>query len=205
MTAMSLGAYLGRRTDTTRAPQPAGSRKLIVMPTALEGAYLIHRDPFRDARGSFSRAFCAREFAEAGLETNFVQNNVASSASAGAMRGLHYQRQPHAEVKLVRCLKGAVFDVIVDMRPQSDTYLRWFGAELSEDNGFMLYVPQGFAHGYQALTDGATFFYMVSAFYAPESEAGVRYDDPAIGIRWPLPIADISDKDLKWPAVDGSC
>ena len=146
----------------------------------------------------FARAFCAQEFAAAGLETSFVQANISTNACAGTVRGMHFQREPNAEVKLVRCTKGAIYDVIVDMREGSDTYLRWFGAELSEENALTMYVPKGFAHGYQALSDGATVFYMVSAFYAPESEGGLRFDDPKLSIRWPRIVADISDKDAKW-------
>ena len=131
----------------------------------------------------FARAFCAQEFAAHGLETSFVQSNISTNARAGTVRGMHFQREPHAEVKLVRCIKGAIYDVIVDMREGSQTYLRWFGAELSDDNGLMMYVPKGFAHGYQALSDGATAFYMVSAFYAPQSEGGLRFDDPKLGDR----------------------
>ena len=134
---------------------------------------MIALEPRVDERGLFARAFCAQEFAAAGLATEFVQANISTNARAGTVRGLHFQRAPHAEVKLVRCVKGALYDVIVDMREGSQTYLRWFGAELSDDNGLMMYVPKGFAHGYQALTDGATAFYMVSAFYAPQAEGGL--------------------------------
>lgn len=149
----------------------------------------------------FARVFCAQEFAAAGLETSFVQANISTNARAGTVRGMHFQREPSAEIKLVRCTKGAIYDVIVDMREGSQTYLRWFGAELSEDNGLTMYVPKGFAHGYQTLSDGAAAFYMVSAFYAPESEGGLRFDDPKLSIRWPRVIADISDKDAKWPLL----
>ena len=114
---------------------------------------------------------------------------------------MHFQREPHAEVKLVRCIKGAIYDVIVDMREGSPTQLRWFGAELSEENGLTMYVPKGFAHGYQALSDGATAFYMVSSFYAPEFEGGLRFDDPKLSIRWPRDVSDLSDKDAKWPLL----
>ena len=118
---------------------------------------------------------------------------------------MHFQRAPHAEVKLVRCIKGAIYDVIVDMREGSPDYLRWFGAELSDDNGLAMYVPQGFAHGYQALSDGAGVFYMVSAFYAPQSEGGLRHDDPALAIAWPRPVTEVSDKDARWPLLPRSC
>jgi len=170
-------------------------------PTPLPGAHLIALDPRVDERGMFARAFCAQEFAAQGLETVFVQANVSTNRFAGTVRGMHFQRAPHAEVKLVRCIKGAIYDVIVDMRTESDTYLRWFGAELSEDNGAAMYVPKGFAHGYQALTDGATVFYLVSAFYAPQAEGGLRFDDPRLAIAWPRAVTEISAKDAKWPLL----
>jgi dTDP-4-dehydrorhamnose 3,5-epimerase len=170
-------------------------------PTTLADAYLIHLDPRGDERGMFARAFCAREFAEQGLETAFVQANISSNRRAGTVRGMHFQRGADAEVKLVRCVNGAIYDVIVDMREDSETYLRWFGAELSQDNGLMMYVPKGFAHGYQALTDGATVFYLVGAYYAPAAEDGLRFDDPRLSIKWPRIVSDVSDKDLKWPLL----
>ena len=170
----------------------------------LRGAYLVGLERREDDRGSFARAFCAREFAEHGLETAYVQANLSTNKKAGIVRGMHFQRAPHAEVKLVRCVAGAIYDAIVDLRQESPTYLQWFGAELSQDNGLMMYVPRGFAHGYQSLTDGAAVHYMVSAFYSPASEGGVRHDDPSIGIRWPRAVADISPKDGSWPLVEGA-
>ena len=154
-----------------------------------------------DERGLFARAFCAREFAAQGLETSYVQANISTNARAGTVRGLHFQRAPHAEVKLVRCVKGAIYDVIVDMREGSQTYRRSFGAELSDENGLMMYVPKGFAHGYQALADSASVFYMVSAFYAPQAEGGLRFDDPKLAIKWPRAVSDVSDKDARWPLL----
>lgn len=170
-------------------------------PTPLPGAFLIHLEPRADARGMFARAFCAEEFGVHGLETAFVQANVSTNTYAGTVRGMHFQRSPHDEVKVVRCIKGAVYDVIVDMREDSPTYRRWFGAELSEDNGAAMYVPKGFAHGYQALTDGAAIFYLVSAFYVPQAEGGLRHDDPALAIRWPRAMTEISPKDAAWPLI----
>ena len=170
-------------------------------PTQLAGAYLIHLEPRVDDRGLFARTFCAREFGAQGLETAYVQTNISSNARAGTVRGLHFQRAPDAEVKLVRCVKGALYDVIVDMREDSPTYLQWFGAELSDDNGIAMYAPKGFAHGYQALTDGATVFYLVSAFYAPQAEGGLRFDDPKLAIKWPRAVSDVSDKDAQWPLL----
>jgi dTDP-4-dehydrorhamnose 3,5-epimerase len=171
------------------------------IPTPLNGAYLIELEPRVDARGMFARAFCAQEFAAQGLETTFVQANVSTNVHAGTVRGMHFQREPNAEVKLVRCTKGAAYDVIVDMREGSSTYLRWFGAELTEENGSIMYVPKGFAHGYQALSDGTTVFYMVSAFYAPQSESGLRYNDPRLSIAWPTAASGTSDKDAEWPLL----
>lgn len=170
-------------------------------PTPLANAFLIHPEPRTDARGLFARAFCAQEFGAQGLETVFVQANISTNSHAGTVRGMHFQRAPHAEVKLVRCIKGAVYDVIVDMREGSPSYRRWFGAELSENNGAAMYVPKGFAHGYQALSDGAAVFYLVSAFYAPAAEGGLRHDDPALAIAWPRAATDISPKDAAWPLI----
>ena len=169
--------------------------------TPLPGSYLIHLDPRVDERGTFARAFCVQEFAAHGLETKFVQANISTNVRAGTVRGLHFQRAPYAEVKLVHCTRGAIHDVIVDMREGSKTYLCWFGAGLSEENGFTMYVPKGFAHGYQALSDGATVFYLVSAFYTPNSEGGLRFDDPRLAIKWPRGATGISDKDAKWPLL----
>lgn len=177
---------------------------MIFTPLPLQGAYLIDLEPREDERGTFARAFCRKEFEDHGLAVDFVQCNLSSNAKAGTVRGIHYQRPPHAEIKLVRCVRGTVFDVIVDMRGGSPTFVQWYGAELSEKNGSMMYVPEGFAHGYQALTAGGTVFYMVSAFHAPGAEAGVRYDDPSIGVRWPLPAGHVSEKDRGWPLFNNA-
>jgi dTDP-4-dehydrorhamnose 3,5-epimerase len=175
---------------------------MIFKETPLAGAHTIALEPRKDARGYFARAFCAREFADHGLETDFVQANLSLNAKTGLVRGMHFQTGENAEVKLVRCVRGTIYDVIVDLRPDSPSCLQWFGAELSEDNGLTMYVPRGFAHGYQSLTEGATAHYMVSAHYAPQSESGVRHDDPAIGIRWPQAVTDLSDKDAAWPLLE---
>lgn len=171
--------------------------------TPLDGAYTIALDRRQDERGFFARAFCQQEFADHGLETTYVQANISQNKQAGLLRGMHFQRGKDAEVKLVRCIAGSVYDVIVDMREDSPSYRQWYGAELSAENGLLMYVPKGFAHGYQALTDDATVHYMVSAFYAPESEGGIRYNDPAIGIQWPLPVTGLSPKDEAWLLLDG--
>ncbi len=168
----------------------------------LNGAYLIDIEPRGDERGFFARGWCAREFEQQGLVNRMVQANLSFNATAGTLRGLHFQREPHAEVKLVRCTRGALFDVVVDLRPDSPTYRQWAGAELSADNRRAMYVPEGFAHGLQTLCDDTEVFYQVSAFYAPQAEGGLRWDDPAIGIDWPLPVAQISDKDSAWPWLE---
>jgi dTDP-4-dehydrorhamnose 3,5-epimerase len=172
-------------------------------PIPLSGAWLIHLDPHADGRGSFARAFCAEEFAQHRLETSFIQANLSTNRRAGTVRGMHFQRAPDAEVKLVRCTNGSLYDVIVDIREDSPTRLRWFGAVLSEENGAAMYVPKGFAHGYQALTDEAAAFYMVSSAYAPASESGLRFDDPRLAIEWPLAVSEVSEKDRRWPLLDG--
>ena len=167
----------------------------------LSGAYLIQLEPRIDARGTFSRAFCAREFAAQGLTESFVQANLSTNLRAGIVRGLHFQNAPHGEAKLVQCVKGSVYDVIVDVRRESTTYLRWTGVELSDSNGLMIYVPAGFAHGYQTLDDGANVLYLVSEFYTPEAEGGLRYNDPKLAIKWPVAVSDVSEKDSRWPLL----
>jgi len=156
---------------------------------------LIELEPLRDERGFFARSWCAREFVEQGLETRLVQCNISWNAWAGTLRGMHYQAAPHAEVRLVRCTRGAIYDAIVDLRQDSATYRRWYGVELTADNRRMLYVPEGFAHGFQTLSDDSEVFYQMSEFYHPESARGVRWDDPAFGIRWPRPPAKMSERD----------
>ena len=168
-------------------------------PTRLRGAVLIELERRADDRGFFARTFCEAEFAAAGLETRFVQANASGNPRAGTLRGLHYQVPPYAEVKVVRCTRGAVFDVIVDLRPESPTYRQWQGLELTAAEGTMLYVPGGFAHGYQTLVDDTEVAYQVSQPYTPGAEAGIRYDDPALSIAWPLAVSAISGKDREWP------
>jgi dTDP-4-dehydrorhamnose 3,5-epimerase len=167
--------------------------------TSLNDAVLIALEKRGDARGFFARTFCAEEFARAGLETRFVQTNHSHNAKAGTLRGMHSQKAPHGEVKLVRCVKGAIHDVIIDLREGSPSYRRWEGFDLDAGEGRMLYVPAGFAHGFQTLQDDTDVTYQVSHPYTPEAEAGVRWDDPAFGIAWPLPVSAISEKDAAWP------
>ncbi len=168
-------------------------------PTELAGAFIIDLERREDARGWFARTYCTDEFAAHGLPTHMVQSNMSLTRRAGTLRGMHYQRAPHAEDKLVRCVRGAVWDAIVDIRPQSPTYCRWIGVELSEANGRALLVPKGFAHGFVTLTDDAVVTYQMSAFYMPGSDGGARHDDPAFGIQWPVAVLDLSDKDRSWP------
>jgi dTDP-4-dehydrorhamnose 3,5-epimerase len=167
--------------------------------TELAGAWLIEPMPAHDDRGFFARTFCVREYAERGLATTFVQNSTSHSVARGTLRGMHFQRAPHGEVKVVSCLKGALWDVIIDLRPESPGYRRWQGFELSAENRRQLYVPAGFGHGFQTLRDDTEAGYLISAFYVPGAAAGVRYDDPAFAIDWPLPVTMISDKDRSWP------
>lgn len=172
--------------------------------TSLAGVRLVHLNAFEDERGMFARTFCQREFAEEGLETQFVQANLAQTINAGTVRGLHYQSAPHEEVKIIRCINGGIYDVVVDMREGSPTYLEHFGAELTAENGAMMYVPRGFAHGYQSLTANATVFYMSAEYYEPQSECGLRPDDRALGIDWPVQIRDLSEKDQSWPLLEAN-
>ncbi len=178
-----------------------GSATLIFSPTPLDGAFAIDAERFGDQRGYFARTFCEKEFAEQGLATRFVQANTSFSANIGTVRGMHFQRSPHQETKLVRCVQGSVWDVIVDYREGSPTYLQHFGAELSAENGRQLYVPKGFAHGFQTLTTDAVVAYMIDEFYTPAAEHGLRFDDPAIGIEWPREVTTMSDKDRAWPLL----
>ena len=170
------------------------------MPTLQSGAYVIRLEPHGDDRGYFARTFCREEFAAHGLTFPVQQANTAFSANKGTVRGMHYQAEPHAEAKLVRCTRGRLFDVMIDLRPTSATYCQWFGRELTPDSGEMLYVPEGFAHGYQTLEADTEVTYQVSAAYAPEAERGVRWNDPVFGIVWPLTDGlTLSPKDQVWP------
>jgi dTDP-4-dehydrorhamnose 3,5-epimerase len=172
---------------------------MLFRPTQLAGVRLIDLEPARDERGFFARTFCIEEFAGQGLETRFVQHSLSSTARAGSVRGMHIQRPPNQEVKLLHCVKGAIHDVLVDLRPDSPTYLRWEGYELTAENRRQLYVPAGLAHGFQTLAPDTEVAYLISAFHAPAAAAGIRHDDPAFAMRWPLPVADVSAKDRSWP------
>ncbi|MFC3125986.1 dTDP-4-dehydrorhamnose 3,5-epimerase [Pseudoroseomonas globiformis] len=170
--------------------------------TPLKDAYVIEMEPRGDERGFFARAYCEDEFREAGLVHHYAQVNNSLSVTKGTLRGMHYQLPPASEVKLVRCLRGALYDVIADMRPDSPSYGQWFGVELTEDNRKMLYVPRGFAHGFVTLRENTEAFYMVSDAYMPGGERGLRYDDPHLAIEWPIKPELISEKDQNWPAFD---
>jgi len=171
--------------------------------TDLDGAWLIRPEPMQDERGFFARTFCVIEFGDHCFETKFPQHSVSHSSRKGTVRGMHFQKVPHEEVKLVRCLTGSIFDVIIDLRPGSPTFRRWQGFELSSDNGLQLYIPKGFAHGFQTLVDDTRVNYLISEFHAPAAASGVRYNDPAFDVRWPLPVTTISEKDLLWSDFAG--
>lgn len=172
---------------------------MIFTKTKLKDTHIIDIEKSEDARGFFARGYCQREFEAHGLEFRMVQANISRSTKKGTLRGLHYQVEPYMEAKLIRCIRGAFYDVIIDLRPESPTYLQWLGVELTEDNYRMLYVPEGFAHGFQTLVDNTEAFYQVSQFFAPQAEVGIRYNDPTFNIPWPLEVSIISQKDQNWP------
>jgi dTDP-4-dehydrorhamnose 3,5-epimerase len=172
-------------------------------PTQLDGAWLIVPEPIRDERGFFARTFCTRELRQTRLESQFVQHSASVSLTKGTLRGMHFQKEPHGEVKIVTCVHGAIFDVIIDLRPASPSFRRWQGFQLTADNRHRLYIPKGFAHGFQTLTDNVEVGYLISAFYEPGAAAGVRHDDPAFAIDWPLPVSVMSEKDKNWPVFRG--
>jgi dTDP-4-dehydrorhamnose 3,5-epimerase len=173
------------------------------VPLSLDGAYLVELEPHADERGFFARTWCREEFAEHGLKAELAQCSISRSTRTGTLRGMHFQRPPHEEAKLVRCTRGAVFDAIIDLRPESPTRTRWVGAVLEAGEGTALYVPEGFAHGFQTLTDDAEVLYMMSHHHVPEAAAGVRWDDPAFAIEWPeVATRTISERDRTWPEFD---
>lgn len=177
---------------------------MIFTETSLPGAFLLDLEEKPDDRGFFARTFCQTEFEAHGLKPVVAQCNLSYNHRAGTLRGMHYQVPPATETKLIRCTRGAILDVIIDMRPESPTYLQHVAVELTADNRRALYVPDMFAHGYQALTDGAEVTYQVGEFYTPGHERGLRHDDPAFGIDWPLPVTVISEKDAGWPLFEGA-
>jgi dTDP-4-dehydrorhamnose 3,5-epimerase len=172
---------------------------MIFEETPLQGAYLITLEKIHDERGYFARSWCREEFEEHGLVAEVVQCNISYNLSAGTLRGMHFQDPPRAETKLVRCNRGAIYDVILDLRPDSATFCRHFGIELTVENGLMVYVPVGFAHGFQTLQDSCEIFYQMSESYSPEHSRGVRWDDPLFGISWPREVSVISRRDDEFP------
>lgn len=172
------------------------------MPTDVLGAMLVEPILRKDNRGHFFRAWCLREFADHGLDFVPVQANTGFSVRKGTVRGMHFQIEPALEAKLISCTRGAIFDVVLDLRPESPTYRKWYGTELSADNRRMLYIPERCAHGYQTLEDSTNVYYMASQFFTPSAARGVRSDDPAFGIQWPLAVTTISEQDRSWPLMN---
>jgi dTDP-4-dehydrorhamnose 3,5-epimerase len=170
----------------------------------LKGAYIIELEPYRDSRGLFARTFCKNEFKKIGHHKEFVQFNHSATSQKGTIRGMHYQVPPGAEIKLIRCIRGSVYDVIIDLRHYSPTFLSYYGVELSEENMKMIYVPEGFAHGFQTLENNAQLIYHHTQFYNPEYERGIRYNDPSVGINWPLKAVNVTEKDKNYPLIDNN-
>ncbi|NYT61910.1 dTDP-4-dehydrorhamnose 3,5-epimerase [Alcaligenaceae bacterium] len=166
-----------------------------ILPTVIEGVCVVETTPFHDHRGSFSRLFCERELTKLIHKRRIVQINQSRTATVGAVRGMHFQRAPHAEMKLARCVKGRVWDVAVDLRVGSPTFLQWHAEELTPENARMLVIPKGCAHGFQVLEAESELLYLCTAFYTPQAEGGLAYNDPAVGIQWPLPVMDLSSRD----------
>jgi len=171
-------------------------------PTSLLGSYVVDLNPYQDERGWFARYFCKQEFEGIGHSKEWVQMNHSVTYKKASIRGMHYQLAPFREIKLVRCVAGSVFDVIVDLRKDSSTFLQWFGQELSAENKKMLYIPEGFAHGFQSLSENCELLYHHSEYYTPGSEGGIRFDDPLVKIQWPLPVTVLSDRDAAHPYLD---
>lgn len=171
--------------------------KLVVTP--LDNAFVVEAEPIADERGFFARSFCAREFAEHRLNPGLVQCSISYNEKRGTLRGMHYQRAPHAEAKLVRCTMGKIYDVVLDLRPRSPSFKRWFGVELSADNRRAVYIPEGVAHGFLTLSDASEVLYQMSEFFHPECAAGVRWNDPAFAIFWPGSVSQISARDQGYP------
>lgn len=175
---------------------------MIFIETKLQGAFIIDLQRHGDARGFFARAFCANEMKDHGIAMEIRQSNLSHNKIAGTLRGMHFQHAPKQEAKLVRCVAGALYDVIVDNRPDSPTYLQHIGVELTAENGRALYVPKGFAHGFMTLQPDTMANYLVDEFYTPELESGLRYNDPALGIEWPGAVTEVSEKDANWPLIN---
>lgn len=174
---------------------------MIFSETLLKGSYVIELEPFKDERGFFARSWCKNEFKQQGLNDVFVQCNISFNKKKGTIRGMHYQDIPYSETKLVRCTRGAIFDVIIDLRKNSETYKKWIGIEITEENRKMIYIPSGFAHGFQTLRDNSEVFYQISEFYNPEYAKGVRWDDESFKIKWPIETIIISDRDQSYKDI----
>lgn len=172
--------------------------------TPLSGAYIIELEPFQDSRGLFARTYCKREFKEIGHDREFVQFNHSANTNKGTLRGMHYQVPPSAEIKLIRCIRGVVYDVIIDVRYGSSTFLKYYGVELSEENMKMIYIPEGFAHGFQTLEDNTKMIYHHTQYYTPENEKAIRFNDPLINISWPLEPVNLTEKDKTHPLIDNN-
>ena len=172
---------------------------MIFQETKIQGAHVIDLERRTDSRGCFARAWCQREFDAHGLNARLAQVNVSTNVTQGTLRGMHYQSPPHREAKVVSCTRGAMYDVAIDLRPESPSYMQWVAAELTAENRRMLFIPEGCAHGFQTLLDDTELLYFMSDFYSPGHSLGVRYDDPAFGISWPLPVTCISEADRAWP------
>jgi len=170
--------------------------------TGFAGLVLVHAERHVDERGFFARTFCEDEFAREGLEARFPQTSISFNTKAGTVRGMHYHRAPHAETKLMRCTRGAIFDIVVDLRPGEPTFRKWFGFRFSAENGIALYIPAGFAHGFQTLEHDTELVYAITPSFVPGVAEGFRWNDPAMDIRWPQPISVISDRDRTWPLLD---
>jgi len=172
---------------------------MIFKETYLKGSYQIEINRLGDERGFFGRQWCQNEMSEMGIKSNIAQVNTSLNKHKGTLRGMHFQKDPFQETKLVRCIRGRIFDVIVDLRPESPTYKKWFGVELTQNNYQMLYVPENFAHGFITLEDNTEILYLVTQFYHPEAEAGLRWNDPVFSIQWPVPVTVMSEKDKNHP------
>jgi dTDP-4-dehydrorhamnose 3,5-epimerase len=181
-----------------------GPGLVIIAETGFAGLHLLDIERIEDERGMFARSFCVRELEKAGIHFPIVQANISFNNFAGTVRGMHFQRDPHAEGKIVRCTRGALFDVAIDLRPDSDTFCKWYGTELNDDNRSAVLIPPGFAHGFQTLSDATEIHYLMSTPYVPGSSAGVRHDDPAFGVQWPMDVSSISEKDRQWPDFAGT-
>ena len=176
---------------------------MIFQKTKLNDVHIVKLEPITDKRGFFARSWCKKEFSDQCLVNDYVQTNLSFNKAKGTLRGMHYQTEPHGEVKIVRCIKGAIYDVVIDLREQSSTYLDWLGVELNDENRDMLYIPKGFAHGFLTLKDNVEVHYQMSEFYKSDAAYGLRYDDPTFNIQWPMAVKEIADKDRTWP--DFSC